>query len=87
MWSIPMDIAPKFSGTASGMMNTGSALAAIISPLLGGWMIDKTGNWDLPFIVSMGLMVLGSITAFAMKPHKQFDEKAHLVPSGVQPAV
>jgi MFS family permease len=79
MWSIPMDIAPKFSGTASGMMNTGSALAAIISPLLGGWMIDKTGNWDLPFIVSMGLMVLGSITAFAMKPHKQFDETAHAV--------
>jgi sugar phosphate permease len=79
MWSIPMDIAPKFSGTASGMMNTGSALAAIISPLLGGWMIDKTGNWDLPFIVSMGLMVLGSITAFAMKPGKQFDETAHTV--------
>jgi MFS family permease len=74
-----MDIAPKFSGTASGMMNTGSALAAIISPLLGGYMIDKTGNWDLPFIVSMGLMVLGSITAFAMRPDKQFDETAHTV--------
>jgi ACS family glucarate transporter-like MFS transporter len=28
MWAIPMDIAPEFSGTASGMMNTGSALAA-----------------------------------------------------------
>jgi MFS family permease len=79
MWAIPMDIAPKFSGTASGMMNSGSALAAIISPLLGGWMIDKTGNWELPFIVSMGLMLLGSITAFAMKPGKQFDETAHTV--------
>jgi MFS family permease len=79
MWSIPMDIAPKFSGTASGMMNTGSALAAIISPLLGGYMIDKTGNWDLPFIVSMALMVLGSMVAFAMRPDKQFDETAHTV--------
>ena len=79
MWSIPMDIAPKFSGTASGMMNTGSALAAIISPLLGGYMIDKTGNWDLPFIVSMGLMVVGSIVAFAMRPDKKFDETAHTV--------
>lgn len=77
MWAIPMDIAPKFSGTASGMMNTGSALAAIISPLFGGWLIDKTGNWDTPFIFSMALMVVGSITAFAMKPGKQFDETAH----------
>src|SRR5216684_3860813 len=32
MWAIPMDIAPRFSGSASGLMNTGSALAAIISP-------------------------------------------------------
>ena len=77
MWAIPMDIAPKFSGTASGMMNTGSALAAIISPLFGGWLIDKTGNWDTPFIFSMALMVVGSITAFAMKPGKRFDETAH----------
>jgi MFS family permease len=77
MWAIPMDIAPKFSGTASGMMNTGSALAAIISPLFGGWLIDKTGNWDTPFIFSMALMVVGSIIAFAMKPGKQFDETAH----------
>ena len=52
MWSIPMDIAPKYSGTASGIMNSGSALAAIISPVVGGWIIDLTGNWDWPFIGS-----------------------------------
>src|ERR1700682_907666 len=28
IWSVPMDIAPKYSGTAAGLMNTGSALAA-----------------------------------------------------------
>jgi MFS family permease len=86
MWAIPMDIAPKFSGTASGMMNTGSALAAIISPLFGGWLIDKTGSWDTPFIFSMALMVVGSITAFAMKPGNQFDETAHAALPGVAPA-
>ncbi len=41
MWAIPMDIAPEYSGTASGMMNTGSALAAIISPVVGGLLIDQ----------------------------------------------
>ncbi len=41
MWAIPMDIAPAYSGTASGMMNTGSALAAIISPVVSGFMIDE----------------------------------------------
>ena len=41
-------------------MNTGSALAAIISPVIGGYLIQKTGNWMLPFIVSMGVILVGS---------------------------
>ncbi|MEA3021473.1 MAG: hypothetical protein QOK01_325, partial [Alphaproteobacteria bacterium] len=36
IWSIPMDIAPKYSGTGSGIMNTGSAVAAIVSPVVAG---------------------------------------------------
>jgi MFS family permease len=72
MWAIPMDIAPKYSGTASGFMNMGSALAAILSPVVGGWIIDVTGNWDWPFIGSMGLMLAGAGLAFAMKPEQKF---------------
>jgi MFS family permease len=72
MWAIPMDIAPKFSGTASGMMNTGSALAAIISPTVGGLLIDKTHNWDVPFIGSMILMGLGAVLALRMRPTDPF---------------
>jgi sugar phosphate permease len=68
MWAIPMDIAPQFSGSASGLMNTGSALAAILSPIVFGFVIDKTNNWDLPFLGSIVLLFLGSIAAFWMKP-------------------
>jgi MFS family permease len=73
MWAIPMDIAPDYSGTASGMMNTGSALAAIISPVVGGYLIDKTGNWQLPFLGSMLLMVAGALLAFRMRPDSRFE--------------
>jgi MFS family permease len=72
MWAIPMDIAPRFSGSASGLMNSGSALAAIISPLIAGYMIDRTGNWELPFIGSICLLLLGSVLAFWMKPEREF---------------
>jgi ACS family glucarate transporter-like MFS transporter len=73
MWAIPMDIAPEFSGTASGMMNTGSALAAIISPVMGGFLIDRFGNWDLPFVGSILLMGLGVVLAFRMQPESRFE--------------
>ena len=76
MWAVPMDIAPRYAGTAAGLMNTGSALAAIVSPLVAGYVIDVTGNWYLPFIMSMGLLLLGAFTAFLMHPERPFTEAA-----------
>jgi MFS family permease len=73
MWAIPMDIAPRFSGSASGLMNSGSALAAIISPIAAGYVIDKTGKWDLPFLGSIALLIAGSVLAFWMKPEEELD--------------
>ncbi len=74
MWAIPMDIAPRFSGSASGLMNTGSAAAAILSPLIGGMIVDKTHNWELPFVGSIGLLLFGAIMAFWMKPSNQLPD-------------
>ncbi|MBV9564333.1 MAG: MFS transporter [Bradyrhizobium sp.] len=82
MWSVPMDIAPKYSGTAAGIMNTGSALAAIVSPLVAGFVIDATGNWYLPFLMSMGLLLVGLFSAFLMRPELPFGETNDAVPAG-----
>src|SRR5260370_40486727 len=61
MWAIPMDVAPHFSGTASGIMNSGSALAAIGSPCVFGVSIDKTGNLTLPFAGAIALIFFGAL--------------------------
>ena len=68
MWAVPMDIAPRYAGTAAGLLNCGSALAVIVSPLAAGYVIDLTHNWYLPFLLSMGLLLLGSITSTLMHP-------------------
>jgi MFS family permease len=87
MWAIPMDIAPKFSGFASGFMNSGSALAAIISPVLAGMIIDRTGNWELPFVGSMALLLFGAILALWMKIEEMPSEPSASASPAVQPAV
>ena len=76
MWAIPMDIAPRFSGTASGVMNSGSAVAAILSPVVFGWIIDRTGNWSLPFYGTMALLLVGIAAAFTMRPDRTFAAQA-----------
>jgi MFS family permease len=76
MWSIPMDIAGRYSGTASGLMNTGSALAGVLSPVAFGVIVDRTGNWQLPFAGSLGLLLVGLLLAFTMHPERAFDSRS-----------
>lgn len=67
LWSIPMDVAPKWAGTASGIMNTGFGVAGIMSPILFGALLPITG-WRVPFGISIGLLVIAAIIAAFMKP-------------------
>jgi MFS family permease len=73
IWAVPMDIAPTFSGSASGMMNFGFGVAGIISPAVFGYLIDRTGSWTLPFAGSIGLLLLGAGLAFRMHPDRPFE--------------
>ncbi len=70
IWSVPMDIAPQSTGTAAGLMNCGSALAAIVSPLIAGLVIDLTHDWYLPFLMTIAVLLLGAASALMMHPER-----------------
>lgn len=70
LWSLPMDIAGKYSGTAGGMMNSGFGLAGAISPVVFGFLIQTTGNYTLPFLISAGLLLIGAIAALLIDPNR-----------------
>jgi sugar phosphate permease len=74
IWAVPMDIAPRFAGSASGMMNFGFGVAGIISPFVFGYVIDVTHSWTVPFIGSIGLLLIGSILALRLRPDMQLFE-------------
>jgi sugar phosphate permease len=82
IWAVPMDIAPQHAGTASGFMNFGFGLAGMISPVVFGAVIDATGRWDLPFVASLGLLLVGAVLALFMRPDEPFvDEAEALIPA------
>lgn len=70
IWSVPMDIAPAHAGKASGLMNLGFGIAGIVSPFVVGEIIDLTGSRTVPFIASMGLLLIGAVLALWMRPDK-----------------
>jgi MFS family permease len=68
IWAVPMDVASSHAGTASGMLNTGAAIATIISPVVFGAVIDATGNWSLPFVGSLLFLLLGAVMTLKIRP-------------------
>jgi len=69
LWSIPMDVAPQWSGTASGFMNTGFGVAGVVSPIVFGSLVDASG-WELPFALSMVLLAAAAVVAWVMNPKR-----------------
>jgi MFS family permease len=68
LWALPMDMAPQYAGTAGGMMNLGFGIAGVLSPSLFGFLIDRTGSWQVPFATSVLLLFVGVLLAFRIDP-------------------
>jgi sugar phosphate permease len=69
-WAVPMDTGGKYSGTVSGMMNMAGNFGGAISPIVFGYLAEG-GNWEAPFIVAAGLLVVGAaVWAFWLDPDK-----------------
>ncbi|MGP0071785.1 MAG: MFS transporter [Bryobacteraceae bacterium] len=72
IWAVPMDIAPRYAGSASGIMNFGFGLAGLVSPSSFGYLVDRTGSWVFPFICSMLLLLVGAMLAARLRPDRAF---------------
>ncbi|HLI82710.1 MAG TPA: MFS transporter [Bryobacteraceae bacterium] len=72
MWSVPMDIARRYAGSASGMMNFGFGLAGLVSPSSFGYLVDLTGSWVVPFLGSVVLLLIGALLALRLRPDEEF---------------
>jgi sugar phosphate permease len=76
LWTLPLDIAGEFAGTAGGFMNTGFGIAGMISPVVFGFVLQHTGSYRLPFFISGGLLLLGAIASTAIEPTRTISSPA-----------
>ena len=74
IWAVPMDMARRYAGSASGMMNFGFGVAGLVSPSSFGYLVHRTGSWVIPFIGSVVLLLLGAILAARLRPDRSFEE-------------
>ena len=48
--------------------------------MVAGQLVDITGDQQLPFTVAIGVLMLGALTTFLMRPERQFTDEAPVAP-------
>jgi MFS family permease len=68
MYAVPMDISQEYAGLGSAYVIMGVAIAGIISPVVFGWLIDLTGNWNVPFATGVVILLVGAAVVGVLRP-------------------
>jgi MFS transporter, ACS family, glucarate transporter len=67
-WASAMDIGGKCAGTISGAMNFWGNVGGGLGPLMIGYMLSWTGNWNLTFYVSAAIYLAGIVFWLLLDP-------------------
>jgi len=65
------------------MMNTGFGVAGMISPVVFGILIQRTGRYELPLTISAVLLLVGALCSLAIDPTARVED-VQMVDSGIQ---
>lgn len=61
-FSINIDVAKERAGSAQGITSSCLSVAGVLAPLLTGWLIDLTGNYQGAFFLLAGLTGIAVVT-------------------------
>jgi sugar phosphate permease len=72
-WTLVMDLLPtRVLGYSSGFINTGGQIAGVISPIIIGALIQRTGHYSAGFLF---MAISASLSAFLVFTLKTSDDK------------
>jgi len=71
MFAACLDIGGEYAGTVVGAMNTAAQIGSLVSSLMFGYLVDRFGSYNAPFIPMTGLLLIGAWLWVKVDPAKQ----------------
>lgn len=69
VWAITQTLAgPQAAGQWTGVQNFIGNLGGVASPIVAGWIVERTGSFLLAFAAAAGFLVLGAVAYLGMVP-------------------
>ncbi len=53
-----LDIGHDYAGTVSATMNSIGSIGSAMTPLIFGYIVQRTGSWVYPFMIASGILVI-----------------------------
>lgn len=59
MFAVCLDVGGEYAGAVVGVMNTAAQVGGFLSSILFGYLVDRFGNYNVPFIPMAALLFIG----------------------------
>ena len=83
MFAVCLDIGGEYAGGVVGAMNTAAQIGSFVSSLAFGYLVDRFGSYNAPFIPMAALLATGALLWLKVDPAKRLNpesQEAGLVP-------
>ena len=74
-WAICSDIGGRYSGAVSGAMNTAGNIGGFVCATAFGYLIEATGNYNVPLFVITAMLVISAMLFLSINPTKKLVEE------------
>jgi len=75
-WASAVDVGGHHAGVTARVMNTVGQVGGILSPIVLAYLVDATGDWNLPLIVLAGIYAVDAIAWLMINPEQRVEAGA-----------
>jgi MFS family permease len=72
-WASAVDVGGRHAGVTAGVMNTVGQVGGILSPIVLAYLVDATGNWNLPLLVLAAIYAVAGVAWLAINPEQRVE--------------
>ena len=73
-WASAVDVGGHHAGVTAGVMNTVGQIGGILSPIVLAYLVDATGNWNLPLLVLAGIYAVAAVAWLMINPDQRVED-------------
>jgi MFS transporter, ACS family, glucarate transporter len=83
VFGVCLDIGHRHAGAVVGLMNTSSQVGGLLSSIAYGYIVDRFGSYDAPFVPMAAVLFLGALLWFKIDASEDLSVEVRAAPAAL----